>query len=80
MKESALYSDLCIMLVHHALEDFMKQKIHFLSNFFLCYFGPELCDKVGRLLAMSIDDLRALAPMWLSKAGVREDRARSPPI
>lgn len=28
---------------------------------------PELCDNVGRLLAMHIDDLRALAPMWLSK-------------
>ncbi|KAJ6776872.1 PEPTIDYL SERINE ALPHA-GALACTOSYLTRANSFERASE [Salix koriyanagi] len=28
---------------------------------------PELCDKVGGLLAMHIDDLRALAPMWLSK-------------
>lgn len=36
---------------------------------------PELCDKVGGLLAMHIDDLRALAPMWLSKTEeVREDR------
>ncbi|KAG4940520.1 hypothetical protein AAZX31_16G060000 [Glycine max] len=37
---------------------------------------PELCDKVGGLLAMHIDDLRALAPMWLSKTEeVRQDRA-----
>ncbi|KAI3748113.1 hypothetical protein L6452_10993 [Arctium lappa] len=37
---------------------------------------PELCDKVGGLLAMHIDDLRALAPMWLSKTEeVREDTA-----
>nr|GMD14911.1 peptidyl serine alpha-galactosyltransferase [Ipomoea batatas]GMD49052.1 peptidyl serine alpha-galactosyltransferase [Ipomoea batatas]GMD54728.1 peptidyl serine alpha-galactosyltransferase [Ipomoea batatas]GMD66873.1 peptidyl serine alpha-galactosyltransferase [Ipomoea batatas] len=37
---------------------------------------PELCDKVGGLLAMHIDDLRALAPMWLSKTEeVRGDRA-----
>lgn len=37
---------------------------------------PEICDKVGGLLAMHIDDLRALAPMWLSKTEeVREDRA-----
>uniref|UniRef100_A0A2P2J9W0 Hydroxyproline O-arabinosyltransferase-like domain-containing protein n=2 Tax=Rhizophora mucronata TaxID=61149 RepID=A0A2P2J9W0_RHIMU len=37
---------------------------------------PELCDKVGGLLAMHIDDLRALAPVWLSKTEeVREDRA-----
>lgn len=37
---------------------------------------PELCDKVGGLLAMHIDDLRALAPMWLTKTEeVREDRA-----
>ncbi|KAG2714739.1 hypothetical protein I3843_03G045700 [Carya illinoinensis] len=37
---------------------------------------PELCDKVGGLLAMHIDDLRALAPLWLSKTEeVREDRA-----
>ncbi|KAL5793316.1 hypothetical protein ACOSP7_001910 [Xanthoceras sorbifolium] len=37
---------------------------------------PEFCDKVGGLLAMHIDDLRALAPMWLSKTEeVREDKA-----
>ncbi|PKA51235.1 hypothetical protein AXF42_Ash010675 [Apostasia shenzhenica] len=37
---------------------------------------PEFCDKVGGLLAMHIDDLRVLAPMWLSKTEeVREDRA-----
>ncbi|KAG0475279.1 hypothetical protein HPP92_014965 [Vanilla planifolia] len=37
---------------------------------------PEYCDKVGGLLAMHIEDLRALAPMWLSKTEeVREDRA-----
>lgn len=37
---------------------------------------PELCDKVGGLLAMHIDDLRALAPLWLSKTKeVREDQA-----
>ncbi|KAL3813856.1 hypothetical protein ACJIZ3_015124 [Penstemon smallii] len=37
---------------------------------------PELCDKVGGLLAMHIDDLRALAPMWLSKTEeVRDDKA-----
>ncbi|KAK4267013.1 hypothetical protein QN277_023860 [Acacia crassicarpa] len=37
---------------------------------------PELCDKVGGLLAMHIDDLRKLAPMWLSKTEeVREDTA-----
>lgn len=36
----------------------------------------DLCDKVGGLLAMHIDDLRALAPLWLSKTEeVREDRA-----
>uniref|UniRef100_A0A1D1Y8I1 Vertnin n=1 Tax=Anthurium amnicola TaxID=1678845 RepID=A0A1D1Y8I1_9ARAE len=36
---------------------------------------PEFCDKVGGLLVMHIDDLRALAPMWLSKTEeVREDR------
>ncbi|XP_070016417.1 peptidyl serine alpha-galactosyltransferase isoform X1 [Nicotiana sylvestris] len=40
---------------------------------------PELCDKVGGLLAMHIDDLRALAPLWLSKTEeVREDRAHWP--
>ncbi|XP_059641177.1 peptidyl serine alpha-galactosyltransferase [Cornus florida] len=37
---------------------------------------PELCDKVGGLLAMHIDDLRVLAPLWLAKTEeVREDRA-----
>lgn len=37
---------------------------------------PELCDKVGGLLAMHIEDLRVLAPLWLSKTEeVREDRA-----
>ncbi|KAK7316133.1 hypothetical protein VNO77_34893 [Canavalia gladiata] len=37
---------------------------------------PELCDKVGGLLAFHIDDLRAFAPLWLSKTEeVREDRA-----
>ncbi|XP_022739358.1 peptidyl serine alpha-galactosyltransferase-like isoform X1 [Durio zibethinus] len=37
---------------------------------------PELCNKVGGLLAMHIDDLRVLAPLWLSKTEeVREDRA-----
>ncbi|KEH17101.1 hypothetical protein MtrunA17_Chr7g0228921 [Medicago truncatula] len=37
---------------------------------------PEHCDKVGGLLAMHIDDLRALAPMWLSKTEeVRQDKA-----
>ncbi|XP_020232502.1 peptidyl serine alpha-galactosyltransferase isoform X1 [Cajanus cajan] len=37
---------------------------------------PELCDKVGGLLAMHIDDLRSLAPMWLSKTEeVRQDKA-----
>ncbi|KAL9276087.1 hypothetical protein ACSQ67_026368 [Phaseolus vulgaris] len=37
---------------------------------------PELCDKVGGLLAMHIDDLRSLASMWLSKTEeVRQDRA-----
>ncbi|CAN1273174.1 Peptidyl serine alpha-galactosyltransferase [Linum perenne] len=36
---------------------------------------PELCDKVGGLLAMHIDDLRALAPMWLAKTEeVRADK------
>ncbi|XP_071734965.1 peptidyl serine alpha-galactosyltransferase isoform X2 [Rutidosis leptorrhynchoides] len=38
--------------------------------------NPELCDKVGGLLAMHIDDLKALAPMWLSKTEeVRQDTA-----
>jgi peptidyl serine alpha-galactosyltransferase len=37
---------------------------------------PEWCDKVGGILAMHIDDLRALAPLWLSKTEeVREDRS-----
>ncbi|CAI9758547.1 unnamed protein product [Fraxinus pennsylvanica] len=37
---------------------------------------PGFCDKVGGLLAMHIDDLRALAPLWLSKTeDVQEDRA-----
>ncbi|XP_050233680.1 peptidyl serine alpha-galactosyltransferase [Mercurialis annua] len=37
---------------------------------------PEKCDKVGGLLAMHIDDLRALAPMWLAKTEeVRADKA-----
>ncbi|OIW06432.1 hypothetical protein TanjilG_05203 [Lupinus angustifolius] len=37
---------------------------------------PELCDKVGGLLVYHIDDLRAFAPLWLSKTEeVREDRA-----
>lgn len=37
---------------------------------------PELCDKVGGLLAMHMDDLKALAPKWLLKTEeVREDRA-----
>ncbi|QCD93537.1 hypothetical protein DEO72_LG5g1612 [Vigna unguiculata] len=37
---------------------------------------PELCDKVGGLLAFHIDDLRVFAPLWLSKTEeVREDRA-----
>ncbi|KAL2897134.1 Peptidyl serine alpha-galactosyltransferase, partial [Bienertia sinuspersici] len=37
---------------------------------------PELCDKVGGLLVFHIDDLRAMAPFWLSKTEeVREDRA-----
>ncbi|KAK7385353.1 hypothetical protein VNO78_31069 [Psophocarpus tetragonolobus] len=37
---------------------------------------PEMCDKVGGLLAFHIDDLRVFAPLWLSKTEeVREDRA-----
>ncbi|XP_042066857.1 peptidyl serine alpha-galactosyltransferase-like [Salvia splendens] len=37
---------------------------------------PELCDKVGGLLAFHIDDLRVFAPMWLSKTeDVRADKA-----
>ncbi|KAL7105501.1 hypothetical protein ACP275_07G049500 [Erythranthe tilingii] len=40
---------------------------------------PEICDKVGGLLAMHIDDLRALAPMWLSKTEeVRADKDHWP--
>lgn len=36
---------------------------------------PELCDKVGGLLAFHIDDLRVFAPMWLSKTEeVRADK------
>lgn len=38
--------------------------------------NPELCDKVGGLLAFHIDDLRVFAPLWLSKTEeVREDTA-----
>ncbi|KAL1565062.1 Peptidyl serine alpha-galactosyltransferase [Salvia divinorum] len=37
---------------------------------------PELCDKVGGLLAFHVDDLRVFAPMWLSKTEeVRADKA-----
>ncbi|KAA3459428.1 F28J7.5 protein isoform 2 [Gossypium australe] len=37
---------------------------------------PEVCNKVGGLLAMHIDDLRVLTPLWLSKTEeVHEDRA-----
>ncbi|XP_047960115.1 peptidyl serine alpha-galactosyltransferase-like [Salvia hispanica] len=37
---------------------------------------PELCDKVGGLLAFHIDDLRVFAPLWLSKTEeVRADKA-----
>ncbi|XP_020238077.1 peptidyl serine alpha-galactosyltransferase [Cajanus cajan] len=37
---------------------------------------PELCDKVGGLLAFHIEDLRKFAPLWLSKTEeVREDKA-----
>lgn len=36
---------------------------------------PELCDKVGGLLAFHMDDLRVFAPMWLSKTEeVRADK------
>lgn len=36
---------------------------------------PKYCDKVGGLLVMHIDDLQALAPLWLSKTEeVRADR------
>ncbi|KAL9227047.1 hypothetical protein vseg_002788 [Gypsophila vaccaria] len=38
--------------------------------------NPGLCDKVGGLLIFHIDDLRAMAPFWLSKSEeVREDKA-----
>ncbi|XP_051227322.1 peptidyl serine alpha-galactosyltransferase [Lolium perenne] len=37
---------------------------------------PEFCDKVGGILVMHIDDLRALAPLWLSKTEeVRQDKS-----
>ncbi|KAL5655239.1 hypothetical protein ACJX0J_034558, partial [Zea mays] len=37
---------------------------------------PEFCDKFGGILAMHIDDLRALAPLWLSKIEeVRQDKS-----
>ncbi|KAL5080565.1 hypothetical protein RYX36_008986 [Vicia faba] len=37
--------------------------------------NPELCDKVGGLLAYHISDLRKFAPLWLSKTEeVREDK------
>lgn len=37
---------------------------------------PEFCDKVGGILIMHIDDLRALAPLWLSKTEeVRQDKS-----
>ncbi|GJM92158.1 hypothetical protein PR202_ga08593 [Eleusine coracana subsp. coracana] len=37
---------------------------------------PEFCDKVGGILAIHIDDLRALAPLWLSKTEeVRQDKS-----
>ncbi|GLJ43050.1 hypothetical protein SUGI_0893680 [Cryptomeria japonica] len=37
---------------------------------------PEYCDKVGGLLVFHIDDLRSLAPLWLSKTEeVRRDSA-----
>jgi hypothetical protein len=36
---------------------------------------PELCDKVGGFFVHHIDDLRALAPLWLSKTEeVRADK------
>lgn len=44
--------DLCIILVNHALEDFMDQKIYFISNLFLCYFGPFLHTVAFRHLFM----------------------------
>ncbi|TVU36129.1 hypothetical protein EJB05_18045 [Eragrostis curvula] len=41
---------------------------------------PEFCDKVGGILAMHIDDLRALAPLWLSKTEeVRQDKSHWSP-
>lgn len=37
---------------------------------------PEYCDKVGGFIMMHIDDLRAMAPLWLSKTReVRADKA-----
>ncbi|RHN50531.1 hypothetical protein MtrunA17_Chr6g0458451 [Medicago truncatula] len=37
--------------------------------------NPDLCDKVGGLLAFHISDLRRFAPLWLSKTEeVREDK------
>lgn len=37
---------------------------------------PEFCDKFGGIIAMHIDDLRALAPLWLSKTEeVRQDKS-----
>ncbi|KAL2653972.1 hypothetical protein R1flu_022100 [Riccia fluitans] len=36
---------------------------------------PELCDKVGGFIVIHIDDLRAMAPLWLSKTEeVRADK------
>ncbi|KAG6549628.1 hypothetical protein Mapa_008606 [Marchantia paleacea] len=36
---------------------------------------PEFCDKVGGFIVMHIDDLRAMAPLWLSKTEeVRADK------
>ncbi|KAL3699944.1 hypothetical protein R1sor_017966 [Riccia sorocarpa] len=36
---------------------------------------PEFCDKVGGFIVMHIDDLRAMAPLWLSKTQeVRADK------
>ncbi|EPS72306.1 hypothetical protein M569_02455, partial [Genlisea aurea] len=36
----------------------------------------DICDKVGGFMIMHIDDLRAMAPLWLSKTEeMREDRA-----
>eukprot|EP00249_Psilotum_nudum_P008397 c21248_g2_i1 orf=610-3156(+) len=37
--------------------------------------NPEYCDKVGGMIIMHIDDLRAMAPLWLSKTEeVRADK------